>query len=217
MTSKLKFVNASTQTDDKVHVGCHDVATLTENMFPECPERKHCDPDFLDDSFLSSEIDDPLDESFKVDDLETSDDGDESREEEEEEERISSSCKSIVFWEMLIFRFKCRKAAHIEKTKVRGSLLEVTLMCVEGQQTQWCSQPIIGTMALGNMLVAASILFTGNTFTRIKEFCGVLSLSIAKMSPFLKIQKKYLFPVINHFFIKQRNKIVPDLNVLTLP
>ena len=45
MTSKLKFVIASTQTDDKIYVGCHDVATLTENMFPESPERKHCDPD----------------------------------------------------------------------------------------------------------------------------------------------------------------------------
>ena len=30
ITSKLKFVNVSTQTDDKIHVGCHDVATLTE-------------------------------------------------------------------------------------------------------------------------------------------------------------------------------------------
>ena len=75
----------------------------------------HCDPDFLDGSFLSSEIDDPLDESFKVD-LETSDDGYESQ--AEDSERISSSCKFIVFWEMLsqllIFCFKCRKVAHIE-------------------------------------------------------------------------------------------------------
>ena len=42
VTSKLKFVNASTQTDDKIHVGCHDVATLMENMFPECPECFTC-------------------------------------------------------------------------------------------------------------------------------------------------------------------------------
>ena len=62
VTSKLKFVNASTQTGEKILVGWHYVATLTENMFPECPEREHCEPDFLDDSFLSSEIDDPLDE-----------------------------------------------------------------------------------------------------------------------------------------------------------
>ena len=101
-----------------------------------CPERKHCDPDFLDDSFLSSKIDDPLDESFKVDDLEASDNDDESQ--DEENERISSWCKFIVFREMfsqlLIFRFKCWEAAHIEKTKVRGTLQEVTLMFVEGHQ-----------------------------------------------------------------------------------
>ena len=124
-------------------------------------------PDFLDESFLSSEIDDPLDESFKVDDLETSDDDDESQ--DKVEENISSPCKFIVFWEMLsqllVFCFKCRKAAHIEKTAVRGSLLEVTLMCLEGHQTQWCSKPVIGMMALGNLLVLPCILFTGNTFT----------------------------------------------------
>ena len=39
----------------------------------------------------------------------------------------------------------------------------------------------------------------------------MLFLSIAKISSFLKIQKKYLFPVINHFYIKQRNKIVSEL------
>ena len=105
MTSKLKFVNSSARTDDKIYAGCHDVAILTEI----CPERKHCDPDFLDDSFLSSKIDDPLDESFKVDDLEASDNDDESQ--KEDNERISSWCKFIVFREMfsqlLIFRFKC--------------------------------------------------------------------------------------------------------------
>ena len=88
-------------------------------------------------------------------------------------------------------------------------------MCVEGHQTQWCSQPVIGTMALGNMQVAASILFTGNTFTRIKKFCDMLSFSMARMSSFLKIQEKYIFPVINHFYIKQRNKIVSDLKTYT--
>ena len=71
------------------------MAALTENMFPECPEKKHYDPDFLDNSFLSSEIDDPLDESFKVDDLQTSDDDNESQ--DEDEEKISSSCMFIVF------------------------------------------------------------------------------------------------------------------------
>ena len=111
--------------------------------------------------------------------------------------------------QLLTFCFKCRKAASTEKTKV--SLLQVTFMCVEGHQTQWRSQPVTGTMALGNLLVATSILFTGNTFTRIIKFCNVLYLSIAKLPSFSKIQKKYFFSVINNFYIKQRNKIAPKL------
>ena len=35
------------------------------------------------------------------------------------------------------------------------------------------------------------------------------------MPSFLKIQKKYLFPVINHFYVKQRNKILPELKTYT--
>ena len=35
------------------------------------------------------------------------------------------------------------------------------------------------------------------------------------MSSFLKIQKKLLFPVINHFCVKQRNKIVSELKTHT--
>ena len=84
-------------------------------------------------------------------------------------------------------------------------------MCIEGHQSQWRSQPLIGTMALGNLLVAASILFTGNTYTRIKEFCDLLSLPIVNKSTFMDMQRKYLFPVINHFYIEQRKQIISQL------
>ena len=145
------------------------MATLTETIFPECPERKHSDPNFVDYSFLSSEIDDPVDKPFKVDDLEISDDNGESQDEHEEE--ISSSCKFKIFWimlsQLLIFCCKCRKASHIEKTKIRGSLLEVTLMCLEGRQT--------------------------HTFNRRKNICDVLSLSIAKIPLFLYYLKYYFY------------------------
>ena len=88
-------------------------------------------------------------------------------------------------------------------------------MCVEGHQTKWRSQPVTSTMALGNLLVATSILFTGNTFTWIIKFCEVLFLSLAKMSSFLKIQKKYLLSVINHAYIKERKKLVSELKTHT--
>ena len=52
-------------------------------------------------------------------------------------------------------------------------------------------------------------------FPRIEEFCDVLSLSVAKISSFIKIQKNYLFSFINHFYIKQRNKILSELKTRT--
>ena len=48
-------------------------------------------------------------------------------------------------------------------------------MCVEGHQTQWCLQSVIDIIAIGNLLAAG-------IFTRTKEFCNLISLSIAKMS-----------------------------------
>ena len=79
-------------------------------------------------------------------------------------------------------------------------------MSVEGHQTQLCLQLVIDTMALGYLLVAASILLTGNTFTRTKEFGNVLSLSIAKMSLFLKIQEKHLKPCPKPLLHKAKKK-----------
>ena len=108
-----------------------------------------------------------------------------------------------------------QKSCLYWKDQSKGNFARGNINVCWSQQTQWSSQAVIGTMALGNLLVAASISFTGNTFTRIKEFCDVLSLSVAKMSSFLKIQKKYLLPVINHFYIKPRNKIVSELKTHT--
>lgn len=39
-----------------------------------------------------------------------------------------------------------------------GSLLVVTLIHVERNQTQWRSKPVVETMALGNLLVTAFFL-----------------------------------------------------------
>ena len=68
-------------------------------------------------------------------------------------------------------------------------------MCVEGHQTQWRLKLVIDIIATGNLLAAAGILFTGNTFTRTKEFCNLISLSIAKMSSLFWKSRKNIFPL----------------------
>ena len=65
-------------------------------------------------------------------------------------------------------------------------------MCVEGHQTQWRLQLVIDIIAIGNLLAAAGILLTG-IFTRTKEFCNLISLSIAKMSLLFWKSRKNIF------------------------
>ena len=44
-----------------------------------------------------------------------------------------------------------------------GSMLTVALTCCNGHEREWNSQPMIRRKLVGKLLLAASILFTGNS------------------------------------------------------
>lgn len=79
-----------------------------------------------------------------------------------------------------------------------GSLLAVKLTCLKGHDYLWNSQPIIRSTPVGNLLIASSILFTGNTFTSIKNFASCLGLKFFSEQVFYRTQDRYLFPVLNN-------------------
>ena len=54
--------------------------------------------------------------------------------------------------------------------KTTGSVLSVQLTC-HSHMINWDSQPVVKRKPLGNLLLAASILFTGNTFAAINRAC----------------------------------------------
>ena len=56
------------------------------------------------------------------------------------------------------------------------SMLSVELTCHSGHTTCWDSQPVLKKKPLGNVLTAASILFTGNTFAAISRFASCFNL-----------------------------------------
>ena len=76
-------------------------------------------------------------------------------------------------------------------------MLSITLTCHSGHTEQWQSQPIVKKKPLGNLLLAAPILFTGNTFASISRLASCLNLQFFSESVFYDTQLKYLFPVIN--------------------
>ena len=73
--------------------------------------------------------------------------------------------------------------------KTSGSMLSVQLTCHSGHVINWDSQPVVKRKPLGNLLLAASILFTGNTFTAINRLASCLNLQFFSESVFYDTQK----------------------------
>ena len=84
-----------------------------------------------------------------------------------------SSLKSI-----LVFCQECQKPADITKTAEKGSVLIISLLCKYNHDTWWHSQPLLQTIASGNLPMTRSILLSGNTFQRIKEMMDIANVGL---------------------------------------
>ena len=92
---------------------------------------------------------------------------------------------------------ECGDVGIEQKRKSVGSMLSIKVTCHSGCKTTWESQPVVRRKPLGNLLLAASILFTGNTFAAFNRLASCLSLQLFGESVFYDTQLKYLFPVVN--------------------
>ena len=74
---------------------------------------------------------------------------------------------------------RCPKCADVviqQERETVGNMLSVTLTCHNGHIQQWQSQLITKKKPLGNLLMAASILLTSNTFSSISRLASCLNL-----------------------------------------
>ena len=72
------------------------------------------------------------------------------------------------------------------------------MLCENNHESKWYSQPRFHEMTARKILLAAAILYTGNTYQRIKylSFCSHVSYNF--------IQKNYLFPIVHHIYTTDR-------------
>ena len=98
----------------------------------------------------------------------------------------------------------CGAAICEWKEKTSGTMLSVTMTCINSHLTCWSSQPLIKNIAAGNLLSSAAILFSANTFSRISQFASFLDLKFFSHTTYYNIQNKYLFPVVNKAWEEER-------------
>ena len=101
--------------------------------------------------------------------------------------------KFIVFEENLDKLFlmcsTCSKTtAEVPKTLV-GSMVVVHSLCVDGHQNRWQSQPMIDSKVAGKVLLAGSILFSGNSFQNVNYLAQLLNFTFIGKSVFYKRTK----------------------------
>ena len=96
------------------------------------------------------------------------------------------------------FCFLCHAPVTVIKKFSDGSNIHVRTECLNHHTDSWRSDSDINGMSGANILVAAAILFTGNTYSRISEVAELLNLNFMSRGTFYNIQSQYLFPVVHH-------------------
>ncbi|KAJ8250976.1 hypothetical protein GJAV_G00215770 [Gymnothorax javanicus] len=93
-----------------------------------------------------------------------------------------------------------------------GSQLKVVATCRDcGYLREWQSQPKIGNVMAGNLLLSAAILFGGGSPTKILRVCQHMNLKAISMSAFLEHQRDYLQPAIIRVYTAKQEEILAEV------
>ncbi|KAJ8048791.1 THAP domain-containing protein 1 [Holothuria leucospilota] len=137
-----------------------------------------------------------------------------SEAEESTEQKYCHDRKFIVFElqiDALLYSLQCEKCqgpVHDIQKRCVGSVICVTCICSEGHEVKkWESQPRIGKAAVGNLIGAAAILFTGNTFKGISQLFHLMNLQFIQETLHYDVQRNFLLPVVNQFYIDHKKSI----------
>ena len=128
-----------------------------------------------------------------------------------------SKAAFIVYWtSLLILLERCLFPACVLSSAVtsliyKGSQLIVTMKCQGGHTMTWNSQPNCNHYSVGNLVGAASVLFSANTYQRLASFFELANIQWLSKTSFYAIQKRYLTGVVNKTFIEKSAEIFNDI------
>ena len=82
------------------------------------------------------------------------------------------------------------------KDTYTGCTLQMNWNCSNGHKGVWASSPSVNRIFANNLQAAASLLFTGNNFTKMSLFSKCFQLKFISNMSFSRYQKMYLSPAI---------------------
>lgn len=123
--------------------------------------------------------------------------------------------KYIVFADKLMELFQvCRRCGAYTKTvfKEVGTMLTIIQNCIDCLYCfTWKSQPAIGSMPLGNLLLSASILFSGSLVSKTLRVLDIMNIAHQNRSRIFSHQKKYLFPTVFSSWATHKRSLLDEI------
>lgn len=111
---------------------------------------------------------------------------------------------------LLSICFLCCQPCRVVLQHVRGTLVIFKAICIEGHLRTWHSQPMSGPMPLGNLVVAASILFNGCSPVKALNMMRNIQMMTFSKWTYNRIQA-YLLPAINSVWKNSQENLLKGL------
>ena len=119
--------------------------------------------------------------------------------------------KYMVFWSSLVtlLAWCCcpscsSKKLHPTQSEV-GTMLKLTLTCQDCERKfVWNSQPFIGNTPVGNMLLSASILFSGNIASKVMKLFSHMGCACISLRTFFRHQANVLLTAVNQVWCERQ-------------
>ncbi|XP_012712054.2 uncharacterized protein LOC105920934 [Fundulus heteroclitus] len=124
--------------------------------------------------------------------------------------------KFIVFEKCLLELFKhcpvCARVCDVMPQR-RGTLFAVRQRCPHCQYfRQWRSQPCSGSIPLGNLQLAASIYFTGSSYTQLQKVFRAMKIATFGYRTFRRYARTYLEPAVICKWKKEQDEVLEFLS-----
>ncbi|XP_072268250.1 uncharacterized protein [Pyxicephalus adspersus] len=106
----------------------------------------------------------------------------------------------------------CSKVVHKYNKEFHGSAVIIRGSCEDGHYFHiWESQPKINRYYAGNILLAASLLTTGQNFHQIQDFLKLFGVRHISEKKFHQYQRRFIFPSIHDFWKTEQNQVQSNL------
>ena len=102
------------------------------------------------------------------------------------------------------------KTSILNKVEV-GAVVTYQLICKNSHWFEWSTSSSIRGMFTTNLLLCSSLLFSGNNFQKIYRMFNFLNLKFISDRYFQLVQRKYLFPSIDDYYIRSQDIILGNL------